>query len=272
MLYRDFVWECDYGERGNVIESLARFLDTQNPRELGMCALFVNNSPYNLEFYVVLGYKNPRDEQVKIAKQVMSSCGARHKSEVTFKELMKEVGRKRFCVYQVVDSEHLKDMPPGLFFFKERNEIASVISTRPLGGRLPVFLSHASSDKPFVEDVIPYLAGGGLPVWCDTISIDYGQTLVSAIQEGIKTSGAVLFYITRSFLRSSWCNREMEGFLTRYGGGERVLILAVVAPNVAHEELPFFVQTIKYFPLAQGHGARNVASEFLPTLKKHFKL
>jgi len=100
-----------------------------------------------------------------------------------------------------------------------------MISMRPLGKKLPVFISHTSKNKPFVEEIIAYLNAANLPVWYDDINIDFGESIVNKVQEGIKDSGAVIFWVTTDFLNSNWCKIEMESFLARLAGKNDVLIL-----------------------------------------------
>lgn len=269
--HRDFVWECDYGEHSRVLLTLKTLLASQNANELAMCALFVNSNPYNLEFFVVLSYEAPSDQQIQTMKDLFHSCGARYRPDITMNELLDESGRKRFNMATSAQPDSV-DVAESLFRFKERAEIATVISMRPLGKKLPVFLSHASYDKPFIEDVIPYLTGKGLPVWYDKVSIDYGQTIVTAIQEGILSSGAVIFFVTPHFLKSSWCDKEMEGFLTRFGTGHNILLLTAVDSSVAHENLPLFLQMKKYIRLPVNASPAELANELTPSIRKHLKL
>ncbi len=268
----DYIWECDYGEHSRYLNALAELVDTQNPYELGMCALFVNNNPYNLEFFIVLSYETPKPDQVERMLNVMTEVGARQRPDVPFSELMAGIGGKRYNSMTILDSSTLEQARLSLFRFKERNEVAEVISMKPLGKSIPVFLSHSSIDKPFVEDVIPYLTNKGLPVWYDKISIDYGEGILSAVQSGVKDSGAVIFFVTRAFLNSTWCKLEMEGFLGRYARGGKVLLLAIVENNVPHEELPFFLQGIRYLRLNSELNPKSVAAELMPALMKHFQL
>ncbi|ELI1841574.1 toll/interleukin-1 receptor domain-containing protein [Vibrio fluvialis] len=267
---RDYIWECDYGEHSRFIDILKIIVSEQNADELGMCALFVNNNPYNLEFYVVLSYEHPKGGQVEKMLGLMTGAGARMRPDIPMSDLMSEMLKKRYNSVTIVDSMTLDEAKNGLFQFKERSEVAKVISMRPLGNRIPVFLSHASPDKPIVEDVIPYLSRHGLPVWYDKISIDYGENIVSAVQSGIVESGAVIFFVTSNFLNSSWCRREMQSFLGRYAGGQNVLILTVVAEDVNHNDLPLFLQEIKYLKLDGEFSPQTVANELVPVLTKRF--
>ncbi|MEF1170511.1 toll/interleukin-1 receptor domain-containing protein [Vibrio campbellii] len=252
------------------MRALKTLISEQGPDELSMCALFVNNNPYNLEFFVVLSYSNPKDGQIEKMLQLMESAGARSRPDIPMGELMQEMGGKRYNSMTIINDATIDMAKASLFQFKERQEVAKAISMKPMGKNVPVFLSHSSADKPFVEDVIPYLNSQNLPVWYDKISIDYGESILSAVQDGVKESGAVIFFISAAFLESSWCKLEMEGFLSRYANGQGVLILTIVTEDVEHNDLPFFLQGLKYLRLEKEASPKFVASELTPVLTKHF--
>jgi hypothetical protein len=266
------VWECDYGEHSRYIDVLKVLIVEQNADELSMCALFVNNNPYNLEFFIVMGYDAPSDGQIGMMQSLMVNIGARQRPDIPLNDLLEESVRHRYNAVTLVDLSSVELAGSHLFEFKDRAEISQVISMKPLGESNPVFLSHASVDKTFVEDIIPYLTKRGLPVWYDKISIDYGESILSAVQSGVQSSGAVLFFLTPAFLNSNWCKREMEGFLLRYAGGQNILILTLLAHNVLHEDLPFFLQGIKYLRLSEQPRPDDISTEILPVLSKHFNI
>ncbi|MGJ9418101.1 toll/interleukin-1 receptor domain-containing protein [Massilia sp. CMS3.1] len=270
--YRDFVWECDYGEHSFVLNRLKEVLATQNAYQLAYCFLYANNNPYNLEFYVVFGYETPVEGQIDEMKKAMAACGARYRSDLTNDDLFSELTNSRFQHATTAGPDSVDIVATHLFWYKDRSKVASAISMKPLGKTLPVFLSHSSHNKPFVEDLIPYLNSKGLPVWYDKVNIQYGETIVAAIQDGIVESGAVIFFVTPEFLASSWCKTEMEGFLNRYGSGHKVLLLCVVANDVAHDRLPPFLQMKKYLRLSDSLTVEHVANELTPALKMHFGL
>lgn len=270
MLDKDFVWECDYGARGQVINTLGALLDAQNANELRMVALFVNNNPYTLEFFVVLSYANAQAHQIPEMRKRLSALGLRYRPDLTLGELLAEVGNKRFNSSFYIDSISLKRQVDALFWVGERSTVAQKILMNPLGKRAPVFLSHASVDKPEVEELLPFLNAANLPAWYDKISIDYGQSLVTALQEGVEHSAAVIFWITRAFLNSRWCNTEMRNFINRHSGQGNVLILSIVAEDISIHELPFFLRELKCLQRTSGMSVGEIAQEILPTLKQHF--
>ncbi|MES1956211.1 toll/interleukin-1 receptor domain-containing protein [Salinisphaera hydrothermalis] len=272
--HRDFIWQGDYGEREPLFEALAKLLDRQNAYELGMCALFANNNPYNPELLVVLGYEAPSTEQITDMKSLMTDAGARLRTDVTLKRLINLTTRGRFNSVQVPDRQSLyHHLSMGqLFLLPDRKHFADRFGVEPLGKALPVFLSHSTPDKQIVEDVIPYLTRAGTALWYDKLNIEYGQSIVKAVQDGISESGAVIFFISREFLASSWCENEMDGFLTRVCSGQKVLILSVVFPDVEHDELPMFIQQRKYLKLPIGYSASGISNELNPAIRSWFGL
>lgn len=267
--YRDYVWECDYGEHSFVVSKLKKLLQTQNAYELGYCFIYANNNPYSMELYIVFGYESPKEGQITAMQEAMRSAGAKYRPDLTNEDLHAELANKRFQFMAANDAESLDMMEETLFWYKDRSQVASIISMRPLGKVKTVFLSHSSYDKPLVEELIPYLNAKGLPFWYDKVSIDYGSTIVTAIQQGILDSGAAIFFITNHFLSSSWCKNEMEGYLNRLGNGHNILLLSIVDKDVAHECLPLFLQMKKYLRMTQELNAEAIATEIAPILQKH---
>ncbi len=51
-LDKDFVWEGEYGRREHLAPVFRELLKMQKAHSLQMLSLFVNNVPYNLEFFV----------------------------------------------------------------------------------------------------------------------------------------------------------------------------------------------------------------------------
>ena len=52
---RDYIWEGEYGRRSHLIPVFQQLLREQDASSLQMLSLFVNNNPYNLEFFIWTG-------------------------------------------------------------------------------------------------------------------------------------------------------------------------------------------------------------------------
>lgn len=53
---RDYIWEGEYGRRSHLIPVFQQLLREQDASSLQMLSLFVNNNPYNLEFFIAVSY------------------------------------------------------------------------------------------------------------------------------------------------------------------------------------------------------------------------
>ncbi|MCL6577532.1 toll/interleukin-1 receptor domain-containing protein [Kyrpidia sp.] len=270
-LDRHFVWECDYGVRKPVIPVLQRLLREQDASQLQMVSLFVNNNPYNLEFFIVVSYEEPITGQIETMKELMGNAGLRYRPDVTFQELCHEIGGKRFQTVALTHEDQVDELINncGLFWFADRETVARQVSMNPLGNKMPVFISHATRNTTEVEDLIPFINGAGLPVWFHKISIDYGESLVEAIQKGIKDSAAVIFWITKEFLKSTWCNTELRNFLNRHSERRDVLIMSVISEDVPREHVPLFLKELKYYQRKHQDTPQSIAKEIIPALKKY---
>jgi hypothetical protein len=71
-----------------------------------------------------------------------------------------------------------------------------------------VFLSHSSVDKPRVARLAERLERAGLRVWFDLQSIDGGQDIVAAIEDGLESSRVLVLCMTRAAFESEWARLE----------------------------------------------------------------
>lgn len=269
---KDYVWECDYGERKALLEATKKLLREQDADSLEMFNLFVNNNPYNLELYIVVSYDNPKEGHIETMMEVLSKIGIRYRPDITFQELLSEMSNRRFNSTTLTD-ETMADLVfnEGFFVFNEKEELASKgYIVNPLGKKMPVFLSHSSVDKPIIEDLIPHLNSAGLPLWYDKFSINYGESIIHKIQQGITGAGAVLFWITPDFLKSRWCKIEMEGFFKRLSSNEDVYVLSIIRQDVNDKDLPDFLLNNKYFNINDGDILDQIIQKIVPILKRHY--
>lgn len=210
---KELIWEHDYGEHNSVIPALREILNTMPPEIVSMIQIIANNNPYNMEFYVAMNLEQATEEHINKIYSLMGTAGSKRRTDITFKDLIDALQERRYNMRSLIDSETLAEDFQEFFFFPERHILAKKMPMHPLSKKAPVFISHSSIDKLAIEKLIPFLNREGLPIWYDKVNIDYGQSIVEAVQEGIVKSKAVLFWITRDFINSSWCKNEMEAFM-----------------------------------------------------------
>lgn len=270
-LDRDFVWECDYGIRKPIIPIIETIMAEQDSSSLQMVNVFTNSIPYNLEFFIVVSYDDPLDGHIPIMKELMQSVGLRYRPDITVMQLYNEMGNRRFNSLTLMDEVPVEAQLGMMFKFAEKEDLVKqgYNFSRPLGNQFPVFLSHASKNKSEIEDLIPYLNSADIPVWFDKVNIDYGESIVKAIQKGITSSAAVIFWITNEFLDSNWCDKELTNFLNRQSSKKDVLIISIVSDDVDRDKLELFLTDLKYFVRSKDDTLETVANEIIPSIKRY---
>ncbi len=88
-----------------------------------------------------------------------------------------------------------------------------------------VFISHASEDKEdFVDDLYQELNSRGVKVWYDTMSIQWGDSLRSKIDEGLRKSRFGIVILSNDYIRKGWTQYELDGLFQReMTGGKTIL-------------------------------------------------
>lgn len=269
---KDFVWEAQYGRRKHLKSVFKDLLRKQSADSLQCLALYVNNNPHNLEFYIFASYASEKKEDIEYIQKKFKEAGLIYRQDLTHESLMKQMQNRRFNSITLLD-ENTVDivMDNGLFVFAEIEDMeANGYYDEPFGKEKEVFLSHSSKDKEDVERLIPYLNAMNLPVWFDKYNIDVGQSIVEKVQEGVEKSYAVIFWITENFLQSKWCKMEMRAFIRRMID-EEILVISILDENTSIESLPFFLRDIKCVQ-RDGKTLEEIVCEMELAFKKYFNI
>lgn len=245
-MYKGYVWQGEYGKRSHLKPILKKILDEQDAISLTMLALFVNNNPYNLEFYIALNYDRPENNHIQEMKYLFENANLKLRNDLTTLNLVAEMGNRRFDSYIINDSEQIDTVFASGFCFSEINELERKgYCMKPYGKDKQVFISYSSNDREDVKKLIPYLNGMDLPVWFDENNISIGQSITESVQSGIEQSEMVIFWVTQNFLRSKWCRTEMNAFIKKMIDEKNILFL-MLDDEVEINELPLFVRDIKH--------------------------
>jgi tetratricopeptide (TPR) repeat protein len=128
---------------------------------------------------------------------------------------------------------------------------------------LRVFLSHASVDKPFVEQVKGFLeTGGDIECWLDKYEIDFGQNVVARINDGLGKSDFLLLFLSPASLQSRWVEQEWTAIYYSQTNTGQPRLLPVLHGDC---QPPFILQQNKYFDLRtnQLEGMRQIKAHLL---------
>lgn len=99
------------------------------------------------------------------------------------------------------------------------------LKLKKFNGDATVFLCHASADKPIVRRIYSDMSEAGHKPWLDEFEIKVGDSIVEKINSAAATADAVVLFISRSSLTSSWVSREWQSTLSRSLAGKRIKIL-----------------------------------------------
>jgi hypothetical protein len=107
-----------------------------------------------------------------------------------------------------------------------------------------IFLSHHSSDKPWVIALKAALTARGVKVWLDQDEIRPGDLYIDALERGVELSRCVAVVISPRSLKSRWVKEEYSRALQLFNSRERdVRIIPCLIQDAA---LPGFLSTRHY--------------------------
>jgi hypothetical protein len=97
-----------------------------------------------------------------------------------------------------------------------------------------VFVSYASDDKKFVQQLVPALRAKGLAVWYDEGQLRVGDTALRKVEEGLEQSMYFVVVVSPNLLSRQWPQFEVGVALGR-GKKDRILpiYLKVQQPEMA---------------------------------------
>lgn len=256
---RDFVWEADYGERRKVYDVSKKLLATQNARSLQCISYYVNNNPYNLEFYILVSYDDPTEEEMAYMKQNFEDIGLKYRNDITMDALFWEMKNRRFNTASFCDEELFDIQITSLFWFPERYEWEEKgYIMKPFTINKEVFISHASENKDRVRKLIPYLNGKSMSVWFDEYSIKGGEKLYDRIKSGMEESTVIVFWVSREFLTSSWCREEMS-----MAADMELKQIYIIDEDVDHNELKREILDYKFIRIKKPDTMELIARKIL---------
>lgn len=91
---KDFIWESrlwkTWEHLRNVFKDLLR---KQNAQSLQCLALYINNVPYNLEFFILASYDNPNANDIEYMRKKFNDAGLIYRQDLTMSELMRSNGK-----------------------------------------------------------------------------------------------------------------------------------------------------------------------------------
>lgn len=259
------VWEGDYARRGPFIDALNEVNNFPRGSLTGF-SVWWSDIPYSLALFAMLYFDSASEQSEEFAIQasdVLRRGGGRLRSDITGEELQRAANQRQLNMRGMIEGFPLQD--PCQWFTLESLERKGY-RFNDWRAKTRVFLSHQNERKREVSILQQLLASHGVSTWMDIHDIDYGDPLAVAIDEGIRDSTAVVFWISDGFLRSQWCRFEFEGFLDRHARDSLVKLLPVVEKG-CEGRLPSRLTSLKYLSTDQPGDPHKVAAELASAIK-----
>jgi len=110
------------------------------------------------------------------------------------------------------------------------------------GMKWDIFISYASEDREFVQQLAEALEYWGLTVWLDQSTLQPGDSLRRGIDEGLAQSRYGVVVLSSAFFAKDWTQRELDGLIARETNSRKVII--PVWHNVTADEIRRFSPTM----------------------------
>lgn len=92
-----------------------------------------------------------------------------------------------------------------------------------------VFICHASEDKEnVVTPIVDSFKDHGISYWLDRAEINWGDSLIEKINEGLSNSKYVIVVLSDSFLAKRWPQRELNSVLNIEASTGEVKVLPLI--------------------------------------------
>jgi hypothetical protein len=96
---------------------------------------------------------------------------------------------------------------------------------QPMSATWDLFMSHASEDKAFTDDLYAALTSRGVQVWYDKSVLTMGDSLRRKIEEGLARSRFGVVVLSQAFLNKQWPQAELDALfaMSMTDGKKRIL-------------------------------------------------
>src|SRR5680860_587945 len=128
-----------------------------------------------------------------------------------------------------------------------------------------VFLSHATEDKDsFVDEFVRILREDyRLNIWYDALTIKWGDSIRTKIDQGLKRSKFGVVVLSRSYIKKHWTQYELEGLFQRESYGGKLIL--PIWHDITKQEV------MNFSPSLAGKLAMSTAIMTLQEIDKNLK-
>ncbi len=108
---------------------------------------------------------------------------------------------------------------------------------------MAIFVSYSHSNKQFVDKLCRNLISEKIHLWMDRWELKPGDSFIDSIQAALEHAGAILVVLSKSYLESACCKKEMNSGLIRELEEKGNIIIPILIENC---EIPIFLREKMY--------------------------
>jgi len=114
-----------------------------------------------------------------------------------------------------------------------------------------IFISHSSQDAAFARQLGDDLRLVGYVPWIDTMEIRPGESILSAIQDGITQSRYAIVILSEAAMQSGWVDTEWKSKLWDSIATKKIAVIPVLKEAC---EVPIFLRNSRYADFTQSYA------------------
>jgi len=130
---------------------------------------------------------------------------------------------------------------------------------------MKIFLSHTSTDKPFVRKIEKALTSQGYSTWFDEKDIPIGESILKEIGNALQKCDVVLVFLSKESVESRWVNEEWRIKFFDYVNKGQVYILPMLIEEC---DIPQLLKDKKYADFTENESYESSLSLLLKRLKQ----
>jgi len=114
-----------------------------------------------------------------------------------------------------------------------------------------IFISHSSHDAAFARQLGDDLRLIGYIPWIDTMEIRPGESILSAIQDGITQARYAIVVVSLAAMQSGWVDAEWKAKLWDTIATRKISVIPVLMDSC---QLPVFLRSSRYADFTQSYA------------------
>ncbi len=108
---------------------------------------------------------------------------------------------------------------------------------------MAIFVSYSHKNKEFVDRLCRNLISEKIHLWMDRWELKPGDSLMDSIQMALEHAGAILVVLSKSYIESNWCKKEMNAGLIRELEKKGNVIIPIIIEDC---DVPIFLREKMY--------------------------